>query len=85
MVVPNLTDRVVVVVRCEEIRMEGGVEVEKGEIREITASRSIHKLPHPGQQAGVELGGTETVTGTTLTNVLVVGIDGEIRTTNNSL
>ena len=79
MVVPTLTVRVVVVVRCEETRMEGGVEGEKGEIREITTSSSIHQLPHPGQQAGVEQGGTETATGTTLTKDLVVVTDGDIR------
>ena len=65
--------------------MEGDAEVEIGEFREITASSSIHQLPHPGLGAGVELGGTETDTGTTLIKDLVVGTDRDTRVTNRPL
>ena len=87
MVVSTLTARVVVVVQDVGIRMEGDAEVEMGEFRENTTSSSIHQLPHPGQEAGVELGGTETATGTTLIKDLVVGTDthGDTSVTNRPL
>ena len=72
--VVNMVMVVLITVQMEEV-----AEVEIGGARGTKLSSFTHQLHPPGQE-GVGVGGTEKATGTTLTNVLVVGIDGDIRT-----